>query len=172
MIVVEWAEHLKPMNNSREHWTARSERVKKQRHDMRVRLLANDVFHNLYPVPEEHRVVVTFLRVSPRKLDAGDNYNSCFKSIRDEIAAYLTDMLRRQKPDHPGVNDGDENAIRFHYAPASKGAPHQHGVRVLFDIEPWKPVFQGRIEMKNVASGPKEWAKKGLLRSAVIRFDR
>jgi hypothetical protein len=66
--------------NLREHWSKRHRRVKLQRHVVGL-YLANK------PRPALP-VVVTLTRVAPRALD-GDNLQSAFKGIRDEVAKWI-----------------------------------------------------------------------------------
>lgn len=153
--MVEWGTHLKPMNNSREHHFARSDRVKKQRTATRLHLIANKVADQLGPRPEGHRILVTFVRIASRKLDPGDNLNSSFKSIRDEIASYF------------GVNDGNESSIRFEYGPQLNGPS---AARVLFGFEPHVPVRTAVVTTKEIATTPRQWAQRGLLKSGVVSY--
>jgi hypothetical protein len=156
-VLIEWAEHLKPMNNSREHRFERSSRVKKQRLTVGLMLRAHRVADRLGPCPEGHRLVVRFTRQASRQVDPGDNLNSCFKSIRDEIAAYCH------------VNDGRDDLIHFEYLPQLKGPS---AVRVLFLFEPYvpsRPIPHAIIETKELATTPKQWHQRGLLKPNVIR---
>lgn len=156
-VLIEWAEHLTPMNNSREHHFERSKRVQKQRLHVGLLLRANRVADRLGPCPQGFRLVVRFTRQAPRKVDPGDNLNSCFKSIRDEIAAYCH------------INDSRDDLIHFEYLPQLKGPS---AVRVLFLFEPYvpsRPLVHANIETKELATTPKQWAKRGLLKPAVYR---
>lgn len=165
-VTIEWAKHLTPMNNSREHHFARAERVKKERSSVRLLLIANRVESRIHTelvaewrqsredLRSELRIVVTFVRIAPRKVDDGDNLSSCFKAIRDEIAAYLR------------LNDGDSERIRFEYAPQLKGTS---AARVLFSIEPHTPTQRAVVTETSLATTPQEWRKRGLLSSGVVR---
>lgn len=81
--------------NSREHWSARARRVKKER-ETTAWLLKG---HQKPELP----VVVKLTRVGPTNgLDQGDNLNSAMKGVRDQIAEWL------------GINDRDPRA-RWRY---------------------------------------------------------
>jgi hypothetical protein len=75
--------------NLREHHMVRHRRVKQQRQ-------AVAMFIGGRPKPALP-VVVTLTRVAPRALD-GDNCQSAFKAVRDEIARWLG-----VSDNHPGV---------------------------------------------------------------------
>ena len=66
--------------NLREHWAAKAKRVKQQRQTVAAYIGGRPK----PPLP----VVVTLTRVSARALD-GDNLQSAFKGIRDEVAKWL-----------------------------------------------------------------------------------
>mgnify|MGYP003130290174 CR=1 FL=1 len=75
------------LNNSREHWAAKSKRAKNERN------LARFVFAKHEPpkpMPSDSGKVifVKMTRVSPRKLDC-DNLTGALKAIRDGIADWL-----------------------------------------------------------------------------------
>lgn len=65
--------------NARGHWSGRHQRTKQQRTAARLAWLAAGK-----PTPRLP-CRVTFTRVAPRLLDEGDNLESCFKAIRDEL---------------------------------------------------------------------------------------
>lgn len=159
-VTVEWPKHLKPMTNAREHPMGRHDRVKKEREAMRWQLKMNRVDQLLGPVPDGHRLLVGFTRIAPRAVDPGDNLNSCFKAYRDEVAEFF------------GVNDGDEDRIRFEYR-QEQGPPKTSIVRVTFGTEAHAPAKGAAIrEVKQFATTPREWARLGRLKSGVIRFDK
>ena len=69
-----------PANGSHGHWSADAKRRKKQR---------TIVKWGLMPLPKPPLpVVVTLTRIGPRDLDT-DNLAGGFKSVRDEVAAWL-----------------------------------------------------------------------------------
>lgn len=159
-VAMEWSKHVKPMTNAREHPMARHDRVKKEREAVAWQLKCNRITELLGPVPDGHRLVVNFTRIAPRAVDPGDNLNSCFKAYRDEIANYFR------------VNDGDEDRIRFGYDQV-KGPPRTSVVRIEFTTELHAPAKGAAIrEVKELATTPRQWAKLGVLKSAVIRFDK
>lgn len=104
-------------NNARERWQVRAARRKKQRQAVRA---AWDSLpwqcrqHGALEFP----LVVTLVRVAPRKLD-GDNLQGALKAIRDEVAACL------------GVDDGDEEAVTWEYKQRKDG-PGEYGVVAKF----------------------------------------
>lgn len=153
-VMMEWPEHLRPMNNARMHPMERHRKVQAQRLATGLSLRANRIADRLGQCPAGSRLLVTFVRIAPRKVDPGDNLNSCFKAIRDEIAAYFH------------VNDGDENFIRFDYAAQLKG-PSQ--VRVLFAFEEFRPVHRAVVSTTQLATTPQEWRRRGMLSSGVVR---
>lgn len=68
--------------NAREYWRARAKRVKAERSATAWMLTAHK--------PPELPVTVTLTRVGPTNgLDEGDNLNSAFKGVRDQIAQWL-----------------------------------------------------------------------------------
>lgn len=96
--------------NNREHWAAKSKRVKQHRKE------ALSIPTALLCDPP---CVVTLVRIAPRVLD-GDNLQSGFKALRDGIA------------DRLGIDDKDPR-VEWRYR-HERGAPHQYGARVT--IEP------------------------------------
>jgi hypothetical protein len=82
------------LGNSRMHWAAKAKVVKSQR---RAAMLKCKRW-NLPPL-----LVVTLTRVSPRRLDDGDNLPAALKGFRDGIAARL------------GVDDGS-GVVGWKYA--------------------------------------------------------
>ena len=106
--------------NAREHWGTRNRRVKKEREITHIcfRAIWSQVLRASRPVLP---VDVLLTRMSPgtRRIDS-DNLVGSLKAFRDQIAQEF------------GVDDGDEDLIRFHYA-QEKGP---WGVRVsIFERE-------------------------------------
>lgn len=75
--------------NMREHWAQRNRRFKAQKEQVCWEFLRSK--HG----PPDLPVTVLFVRCAPRSLDKGDNLNSAFKAIRDQVAKQL------------GVDDAD-----------------------------------------------------------------
>jgi hypothetical protein len=69
--------------NMREHWAAKHKRRKKQREDFFV------LWRQAKPPEISLPCRVTFTRFASKCLDVGDNLNSAFKSLRDELCAIL-----------------------------------------------------------------------------------
>lgn len=99
---------LESIANKREHYHARGRRAKKQRADAKLVCPHFD-----------GKCVVTITRIAPRKLDS-DNLAISAKSIRDGIA------------DRLGVNDGDDELVRWFYT-QHKGPPKTYEVHVLLE---------------------------------------
>lgn len=154
-VTVEWAEHLVANTNAREHHFGRSARIGKQREKAKQMLHFHQVSQSLGPTPEGHRLLVTMVRLSRYPLDPGDNHTSAFKAIRDEIAAYF------------GLNDRHEDKLRFDCAPHLKASASS--VRVIFSFEPHVPVQRAVVTEKPLATTPRDWNKRGLLKSGVVR---
>jgi hypothetical protein len=72
--------HVRPPGNYREHWQARSRRVSRERRMVHDALAG----HAPPPLP----VVAELTRVAWARCDS-DGLAGCFKSIRDELAAWL-----------------------------------------------------------------------------------
>jgi hypothetical protein len=89
--------HIQNGCNLREHWAARSKRVRKERSAVAWGLLA--AFRHWRPTLP---CTVTLTRLAPRKLDS-DNAVAGFKAVRDEVAVWL------------GVNDNDPR-VTWRYA--------------------------------------------------------
>lgn len=87
-------------NGSHGHWSVRASRVKNQRHTVAWSLRP----HAKPALP----VVVTFVRIAPRKLDAHDNLPRSFKAICDEVAHWL------------GIKDNDPR-VSWKYSQRSAG---------------------------------------------------
>lgn len=98
--------------NLREHWRARDKRASDQR-GTTLRCLSSIPF--VTPKPP---LVVTIVRVAPRKLD-DDNLAISGKHVRDGIADYL------------GVDDGDPR-ITWRYEQA-QGEPGQYATRIQIE---------------------------------------
>ena len=92
--------------NSREHWAKKHRRRKSQREA--VGLTLNTCKRPRLPCD------VFMTRISPRKLDEGDNLPSAFKAIRDQVADWL------------GVDDGGDR-VMWHYS-QRKGKPGERAV--------------------------------------------
>jgi hypothetical protein len=103
---VQWAIRLGGSLNVREHWRARTRRVKLERS------LAALCCRSLSK-PTQWPVTVKLTRLGPRKLDS-DNVQGALKATRDGVADWL------------GVDDGDESKVLWEYG-QEKGA---YGVRV------------------------------------------
>lgn len=158
MFTVEWSQKLVSNNNAREDWRARSKRMNQQRTKASEMLHFNRVLDCLGKTPEGHRIVVKLERLATHPLDPGDNHNSSFKAIRDEIAKYL------------GINDRYEDLLRFEYGPhVAVQKPTQPSVRVTFGHEPHNPLQRAVITETPVATTQVEWKKRGLLSSGVVR---
>jgi hypothetical protein len=80
--------------NNRDHW-----RVRKVRKDAQQLAVAAALSGKQRPAPP---FAVTLTRIGKRKLD-GDNLQSAFKGIRDQIAKWLK------------VDDGDEAKVSWWY---------------------------------------------------------
>lgn len=87
-------------NGSHGHWSVKAARVKNQRHTVAWSLRP----HAKPALP----VVVTLVRIAPRKLDAHDNLPRSFKAVVDQIAEWL------------GIKDNDPR-VRWQYAQRSQG---------------------------------------------------
>ncbi len=106
MNTVQWTARLTGSQNVREHWRARSARVKNERNTAALccRALGK---------PAQWPVTVKLTRIGPRKLDS-DNVQGALKATRDGVADWL------------GVDDGDEAKVTWSYA--QERGPY--GVRV------------------------------------------
>jgi hypothetical protein len=100
--------------NKREHWGTVSKRKKAQRRELNLEW-KNAVKGRSVRLP----CVVTLTRIAPKLLDEGDNLNSAFKAIRDEIAALL------------GVDDSPSSPARFEYKQEAIG---QRKYRVIISV--------------------------------------
>lgn len=89
--------------NDREHWRARTRRVKAEK---------DAVLAMLPPMRKTMRYIITLTRISPGKLDS-DNLQGALKAIRDAVAQRL------------GVDDGSPMLV-WHYG-QERGA---WGVRI------------------------------------------
>jgi hypothetical protein len=161
-VTVEWSQHLASNNNQREHWKSRSRRMNEQRKAAKNALYFNRVREQLGETPPGHRIVVRLARLSTHPLDPGDNHNSSFKAVRDEISKYL------------GVNDRYEDQVRFDYAPHL--FCERPTVRVVFSFEPHvAPVptlKRSTIVSERPIESARDWQKRGLLSSNVVRNRR
>jgi hypothetical protein len=101
-----------PANGSHGHWSADAQRRKDQRTIVKWGLMGQP----RPPLP----VVVTLTRIGVRDLD-DDNLAAGFKSVRDEVAAWL------------GCGDGKRDPITWRYA-QRRGEPRQYAVTIT--VEP------------------------------------
>jgi hypothetical protein len=155
-ITVEWSQALVSNNNAREDWRARSTRMKKQRTKAKTILGFNRVKQVLGETPPGHRIVVRLSRLSKLPLDPGDNHNSSFKAVRDEISEHL------------GINDRYDDLLHFVYEPHVKSKISM--VRASFTFEPHTPIQRAIISQeKDLATTPKQWAQRGMLSSGIVR---
>lgn len=119
---LEFAYRTTAQSNRRGHWSSQHKKIQNERNALRLAWLAGGKPRP--PIP----IRVTFTRISPRKLDLGDNLPSAFKGMRDEVCACLgvsdsasapVEFLYRQlKPEEANWNDG------------------RYGVRVLLEHNP------------------------------------
>jgi len=104
--------------NDREHWSARSRRVKTERAATRA------AFERLVFFPhttdEGATYTVRMTRIAPRRMD-DDNLAGALKGVRDEIAACL------------GVNDGSARVLWGY--DQSRGLPKEYAVMVRIDAQ-------------------------------------
>lgn len=158
-VTVEWSQHLASNNNQREHWKARSRRMKTQRNAAKMALHFNRVREQLGDAPAGHRIAVTLVRLSTHPLDPGDNHNSSFKAVRDEISAYF------------GINDRHEDQLRFAYAPHLFA--ERPTVRALFSFEPHvapaAKLRRATVVSERPIETSRDWQKRGLLKPNVVR---
>lgn len=101
-----------PANGSHGHWASDAKRRKDQRTITKWGLMGAP----RPPLP----VVVTLTRIGVRDLDS-DNLAGGFKSVRDEVAAWL------------GCGDSTRDPITWQYT-QERGAPRQYAVRIT--VEP------------------------------------
>lgn len=157
-VTVEWSQHLASNNNMREYPMARSRRMKDQRKKAKSMLHFNRVKEQLGEQPAGHRVAVKLARLSTHPLDPGDNHNSSFKAVRDEIAKYF------------GLNDRYEDQIKFEYLPHI--FCERPSVRAIIAFEPHvpaEPVKRSAVVSERPIEGPRDWMKRGLLKPNVVR---
>jgi hypothetical protein len=101
-----------PANGSHGHWSADAKRRKDQRTITKW---------GLRPLPPPALpVVVTLTRIGVRDLD-DDNLAAGFKSVRDEVAAWL------------GCGDGKKDPITWVYE-QQRGEPRQYAITIA--VEP------------------------------------
>ena len=101
-----------PANGSHGHWSADAKRRKDQRTIVKWHM------RQFAPVPLP--VVVTLTRIGVRDLD-DDNLAAGFKSVRDEVAAWL------------GCGDSKRDPITWVYA-QRRGDPKQYAITIK--VEP------------------------------------
>jgi hypothetical protein len=107
--------------NQRRHHFGRAKAVKKEREAIYFAWFASGK-----PQPPRWPCRVTFTRIGPRFLDRGDNLNSSFKGMRDELAKILG---LRNDAGPEVVWEYDQ--IKTRDMPASAGlTPGQYYVRV------------------------------------------
>lgn len=95
--------------NSREHWRARADRVKRERTTTYWRI----VTHAKPPIP----CVVNLCRIAPSSGLDDDNLPGSLKAVRDEIAQWL------------GVDDRHDHIVKYRYS--QERGPW--GVRIEFE---------------------------------------
>lgn len=108
-IAVQYAERIESEANGREHWRAKSSRVKRHRLTAWAELRKVERPAFLGPVQ------ITLTRIAPLTLD-DDNLASGFKATRDGVADWL------------GVDDGDKR-LTWRYQ-QERGAPKTYQVRI------------------------------------------
>jgi hypothetical protein len=94
--------------NERQRWKAYRRRKMQRR---AIGLILN----TRRPVPHPP-LLIKFIRISPRKLDPGDNLNSAFKAIRDELCVWL------------GVDDGS-GLLAWEYE-QRRGRPGEQAIEI------------------------------------------
>lgn len=105
---------IESTSNLREHWTARSKRAGKHKHDTYMALRAAKAPHTL-------PCIVTITRVAPRALD-GDNLQAGAKNCRDGVALWLQ------------ADDADPR-IEWQYAQRKGGAKEYSATIEIIAIE-------------------------------------
>lgn len=101
--------------NSREHWIKKSARHKLQRN-----AVAAIIKPHVYKISVPCKIKL--IRISPRKLDLGDNLPMAFKSIKDQLG----EMICNEKV--KGRGDGDDR-ILWEYN-QERGKPKEYAVRI------------------------------------------
>jgi hypothetical protein len=99
--------------NMREHYMAKHRRKKEQQFMMMLALQNNLIGRKI-----QFPCVVKLTRIGPRKLDS-DNLAGSLKHVQDIVAKTL------------GVDDGDEEKIRWEYKQAPHGFNGEYAVRVV-----------------------------------------
>lgn len=99
---------LRGGGNAREHYMARCRRVRAERQRVALAFVGLAL-----PCPP---VVVLMVYICPARIDP-DNLAGKLKGVQDEVAALL------------GVDDGDENAVRF--ARRQRRGPFAVGIRII-----------------------------------------
>lgn len=113
--------------NNDEHWRVRHGRTKTQRALTMMGL-------NMLPNPEARTRIkrIDFTRFAPRELDEGDNLNSAFKHIRDQVCAWIAN-------ENTITGKGDDSpscGIKFEYAPQVKQKAYGVRINMSFEAEP------------------------------------
>lgn len=86
--------------NMREHWATRAARVRKERQNFALGVVAAGVGNQIREMPKLYRrIEVTMTRLAPRRLDRADNLPYSMKSFVDALAALL------------GVDDGSDRLL-------------------------------------------------------------
>lgn len=99
--------------NLREHWAAKSKRVKLQRTYASVM-----VGQHFRKIMATGRFIVTLTRIAPRSLDS-DNLPRSFKAIRDGVA------------DAIGIDDGSKRYTWVY--DQKKGKPKEYAVKIKIE---------------------------------------
>ena len=113
----------KAVTNRRGHWTKHYAAGRNQREFGAGYSLKALVKHDLLHKARDKNTPlhIGFIRIAPRRLDKGDNLNSCFKHIRDGIF----DTLQR--------NDGEKN-LEFPQPRQMKRGSKEYAVIVKIGI--------------------------------------
>ena len=102
-------------SNCTENWRSKSKRHKIQKNAVNIFFTSHDFKINM-----PCHVILT--RISPRKLDEGDNLPASFKYIRDAVAENITGDIRA------GRADGDSR-ITWEYS-QRRGEPKTHMIQI------------------------------------------
>lgn len=101
--------------NSRDHWTTKAKRHKKQSHDV---TLALSVVLKDHPLPCK----IKLTRIAPRKLDQWDNLPMAFKWILDAIASIIIPGKAKGQAD-------SDSRLQVEYD-QMKGYPREYSILV------------------------------------------
>ena len=105
---------LRSLTNQREHWAARARRTKRERSAARIVARSRGAAGLALPL------VVTIVRIAPRRLD-DDNLRGACKAVRDGLADALD------------VDDADSR-VTWRYE-QRKGRPREYAVEVRITEE-------------------------------------